>query len=70
MAKKIVVDFDFIGYKKYLKTIASRYENKRDSYKKGCVMWNMLDAVAYAIRSAIENMDDYIIYEEEHEKST
>ena len=70
MAKKIIVDFDFIGYRKHLKTMESHYENKRDSYKTGCLIWTVWDAVVHAIHIAIETMDDYIIYEEEHEEST
>lgn len=65
MGKKVVIDFDCIGYRKHLFEAKKHCEDQRDKYGYKSVMWNTYDSISYCVQSLINDMDYYVTFEED-----
>lgn len=65
MKNKIVVDFDCVGYRKHLIEERNRTIQKRDKYVYKNLMWDIFNSMATIIQNLIDDMEDYVTFEEE-----
>ena len=65
MKNKIVIDFDCVGYRKHLIEERNRTIQKRDTYVYKNLMWDIFNSIATLIQNLIDDMEDYVTFEEE-----
>lgn len=65
MKNKIVIDFDCVGYRKHLIEERNRTIQKRDKYVYKNLMWDIFNSMATIIQNLIDDMEDYVTFEEE-----
>lgn len=59
-----LINFDAIGYRKYLLETRDYYKEKRDKYIYKNIMWNMYDFMVYSTQKLIDDMEDFAELEE------